>query len=173
MKKIYLIYSDNITPFNTLSDYCQTKFSNVVKIDADLLAFENATLSVQNIDFKNPKNKKLKHLTDGLIKVLDKENDNTFKLICNKIEDIDSDRKLIFLRVNNLKIITKLKRRFKRKQYITIHIDNYNEITKNEKLMLSEYTFDSIINNLSEEILNNQIARFVKKKVPSINYIHK
>lgn len=173
MKKIYLVYSSDEKPFDKLVNQCQISFSNIQKVDVKILRFENAILPIQNKRFRHYNNKELFKLSERISDILDKYNDNTFKLIVNKIEYIDGDRNLIFVRINDLKIITKLKRVYKRSKYITIRIDNNEEFTIAKRKEMLHYTFDIIINNVSEDILKMQILNFVNNKIPKKNFIHR
>ena len=170
MNKLILVSCDSKDVYDKFVDIIASKLANVVKIDYETLItnrtsnlFNSSSLLYKN-DYK---------LIDDVIKAVDKYGHKTsYDWLVDSIDTRDYDGVKMFVRVNNIKIINKLKRLYKRPNYVTLRITNTNINIKKRIGNLNNYKWNSKLQYVDNIYLNKQAITFMKKNIPSMLFVN-
>ena len=161
MRKLYIVHA---TPedFKELINEVR-RVGNVHQADYDLLIRKRIAefLGDSGIAF-NSKQDDLKVIAK-LKPIAEKYNDIFYSKLIEWLTLWTSNRARVFVRVTDSKVINRLKRKYKRPNYMTILLGNKNEM--NGK-------FDVKIQTDDKPLLSIEIKKFVKTKLYSMHFIN-
>jgi len=163
--KLYIVHCKDIEVFNTFVSIIENRIIAVKHRDYSNIKFNTVIKGVPN-QF-SPFNKNDVQLTEKIAKILNDYNNSIFNKLVADIKIFDYNRIQIFIRVDNLKDVNKLKRHFKRPNYKTVLIDTHNSTIKC-KQGLKNYKFDSRIQYVNNSHLLTQAKLFITKHIPTI-----
>jgi len=178
--KVYIISCDDNNIYKLFLNSIRNKIPNVRALDYDEIKYNIVSKMFNTI--LSPTNTNTTKMIDKVTTITDKFNDLTFKILLDKLS---LNSKITFIRVNDKRIITKLKRTLKRNNYYTIRIINTSivknktmSICKNTKVIipsklikqLNNYKFDSKIYFIDTIKLNRDAIKFAINHI-SINHI--
>ncbi len=169
--KLYIVSCDNPKVFSSFMSILTTKIAGIRVKDYDNIKLK--AISKGLFHDLNPYNKADVKLVNKVSDIINDYNDGIFNNLIKEIELFDIERVKMFVRVNNLYEMNKLKRIFKRPNYKTVRIDyTTSKLSKKDKTKYKLYKFDSRIQYVDDRQLLNQSRLFITKHIPTIKKIH-
>jgi hypothetical protein len=165
--KLYLVSCDNPFAFRMFIDLLRVHIPRIITIDYDNIKYNELSKisSVQSYSMH-------KYLIDKVVKDINNFDDSIYKALIKSINRNTDLKSYIFVRVDNLKTLNKLKRLYKRPNYKTIRIGLSQEISIKQLKMYNKYKFDIKLNYVDRIHLRTQVKQFIKRYIPTIKLIH-
>jgi len=167
--KLYIVYCDDIAVFNTFMSIIRNRIVSVKVKDYDRIKYNILIKGLPNIF--SPYNKKDINLITKVSKLINEYNSGVFNKLIEELEIFNVKGAYVFIRVNDLHDVNRLKRYFKRPNYKTLGIVNTGDLTIKDKLKLNKYRFDSKIHYVDSNLLLSQVKLFINKHIPTIKRI--
>ena len=168
--RLYIISCDNIEIFNSFISILQSRIAGIKIKDYSKIRFKRLTAGMQNAF--TPSNKNDINIINKVSKIIDDYNNGIFNTLIDEINISKDDKVYMFIRVDDLHQMNKLKRVFKRPNYKTVRLfDNNRNISKKKHREYKMYKFDSKIEYISNKHLLTQTKLFIQKHIPTIKTI--
>lgn len=163
MRKLYIIHSDKDDFDQFMSSVRQ--IGNTHHTDYDLLIEKRIGEYVGDNSLPYINTSAKQRLLDAIKPITEKYRDVFYKSLINWIDLWKSTRARVFVRILDAKVRTKVKRHYKRKNYVTV-------LLAKEKSTTTE-KFDVVIRTNDKMLFRMELQSFVKKKLYSMEFIDK
>lgn len=168
-RKIYIVSCDDYAIWREFSNAIGARVPKFSRTDYNDIKFSMVAKIVPSISPTNIVDLKL---IDDIDRLITKYNDGMFQSLLVSIEANSFSGVKLFIRVDNIKTMNKLKRIIKRPNYKTVRINNTKTISTTLANSYSKYRFDSVIDYINDKHLMTQVKLFIKKHVNTIKFIH-
>ena len=162
MRKLYLIHSES-EPFKELMNQVRS-VGNTHAIDYDLACKKRVATLVNNSSLPFIESQKNIKFLEIIKDLAEKYNDVFYTDLMTWLSNWDGQRERIFVRVQDMRVINKLKRHYKRPIYVTIMLTETGSHLSHK--------FDLVIRTRDSVLFKKEISKFVKTKLYSMNFIN-
>ena len=166
--KLYFVSCDDVNVFNTFISIIEARVVGIKRKHYNMLKFKRITKGFPTMF--SPNNKNDTKFINEIADKIDKYNNGMFEHLVAEILEFDIGRVHMFILVDNLTTMNRLKRRFKRPNYKTLRISNTKVNNKLEK-KYAKYKFDSKIIYVNNKHLLTQARQFISRHIPTIRTI--
>ena len=164
--KVYIVSCDNPKVFNDFVSIIQNRIPGIKYKDYNTYK-TNILSNLISRDFNLYDERDSKFLI-SISDQIDNYNNAVFNNLVRYISEFDYSGIYIFIRVNNIKEVNKLKRFIKRPSYKTVRIDETSDIPVKLRKEYKNYKFDSRIQYVNNNELIKQARRFMSNHVPTL-----
>lgn len=162
MRKLYIVYSTE-ADFKLLMSKI-ISVGNVHSTDYSLIARKRVAEMLGEISAAYSTDPKTKSIVSKIIDISVKYNDIFYEHLIEWLNRWSGNRERVFVRSTDFRIINKLKRRYKRSNYITVLLTDVKP-----KI---DFKFDIIIRTNDNFLLEKEFDKFVKTRLYTMHFIN-